>query len=106
MTTIETHQIVVVRRHAGSTLALCPVCLKEVEMVQLEEASILVGVSLRDICRQVSDDDIHLAVTENGGLVCLNSLLNNASFMDRGINRDGADTLSLPPADLSNDSEY
>jgi len=83
VTTIETHRFVVVRRHAGSTLAPCPVCLKEVEMVQLVEASILAGVSLRDICRQVSDDHFHLAVTENGGLVCLNSLLNNASLIDR-----------------------
>ena len=75
VTTIEMHQIVTVRRPVGATLAWCPVCLGEVEMVPLEEAALLVGVSLRDICRRVGADDIHVVETANSGLVCLNSLL-------------------------------
>jgi hypothetical protein len=51
VTTIEMHQIVIVRRPAGATIALCPACLKEVEMATLEEAALLAGVGLRDICR-------------------------------------------------------
>lgn len=106
VTTIETHQIVIVRHPARATLAQCPACLKEVEMVSLEAASLLAGLSLRDICRRVSDDDLHLAVTENGGLVCLNSLLNKISLEDGRLSSGGADTPSLPAADLGNDSQH
>lgn len=75
VTTIEIHQIVIVRRPGGAALAWCPTCLKEVEMVPPEEAALLAGVSLRDICRGVGADDIHLVETANGGLICLNSFL-------------------------------
>lgn len=106
VTTIETHQIVIVRRPGGATLARCPRCLKEVEMVSLLEASVLAGVSLLDICRRVIDDDLHLAVSESVGLVCLDSLLKNVSSGDAGLNSDGADIPLLPVADLSDDSEH
>jgi hypothetical protein len=106
VTTIETHQIVIVRRPRGATLARCPACLKEVELVSLEEASLLAGVSLLDICRHVTHDDVHLAVTENGGLVCLDSLLKKSSPGDRGFTSDRADIPLLPAADLNDDSEH
>ena len=48
VTTIETHQIVIVRRPAGATLAQCPACGKEVEMVPLGDASLLNKGSLGD----------------------------------------------------------
>ena len=99
MTTIETHQIVIVRRPTGAAHAMCPACLKEVEMVSLEEAALLAGVGLRDICRQVGDDHIHLVETAEATLVCTNSLLNKISLGERGLNSDGPDILSLPAAD-------
>lgn len=80
VTTIETHQIVIVRRPGGAALAWCPACLKEVEMVPLEEAALLAGVSLQNICRRVAADDIHFVETANGGLICLNSLLKEDFF--------------------------
>ncbi len=87
VTTIEMHQIVIVRRPGGAALgaapALCPACLSEVEMVPLEEAALLVGISLRDICRRAGDDDIHFVVTADGTLVCTNSLLNKTYLGDR-----------------------
>ena len=101
MTTIEMHQIVTVRRPAGATIALCPACLKEVEMATLEEAALLAGVGLRDICRRVSADLVHLVETADGALICLASLLNKVSLGDGGLNSDGADPLLLPPADAS-----
>ena len=101
VTTIEMHQIDIVRRPAGAALAQCPACLKEVEMVSLEEAALLAGVSLRDICRRVGADHLHFIETAHGGLVCTDSLLNKVPLGDGGLNSDGADTLSLPPADLS-----
>jgi hypothetical protein len=101
VTTIEVHQIVTIRRLAGAALAWCPACLKEVEMVSLKEAAVLTGVSLRDICRRVGADDIHFFETADGGLVCTSSLLNKVSLGDGGLNSDGANTLLLPAADLS-----
>jgi hypothetical protein len=101
VTTIEVHQIVTIRRLAGAALAWCPACLKEVEMVPLEEAALLAGVSLRDICRRVGADRIHFVEAADGGLVCTNSLLNMVSLGDAGLNSDGADALRLPPADPS-----
>jgi hypothetical protein len=106
VTTIETHKIVIVRRHENATLGWCQACLKEIEMVHLEEAALLAGVSLRDICRRVGDGEMHFIETANGGLVCTNSLLNKVSLGDAELNSDRADTLALPAADLSDDPEY
>ena len=75
VTTIETHQIVFVRHTPSPAVAWCPACLKEVEMVCLENAALLTGVSLSDLCRRVGDGDIHLVETANGSLVCAYSLL-------------------------------
>jgi len=101
VTTIETHQVVIVRRTPGATLAECPACLNNVKMVPLEQAALLSGVSLRDICRRVGDGDIHFVEAADGGLVCLPSLLNEVSFGDGGLNCDGGDTRCLLPADTS-----
>jgi len=105
VTTIETHQIVTVRRPAGATLACCPACLNVVEMIHLQQAALLAGVSLLDICRRVVADDIHFVETANGGLVCLSSLYNKFSLGDGGLNSDGADTLPPPSTDLSGAEE-
>lgn len=101
VTTIEMHQTVTIRRLAGAAFAWCPACLKEVEMVSLEEAAHLGGVSLRDICGRVGSDHLHFLETSDGGLVCISSLLNEFSLGDGGLNSDGADTLLLPAADPS-----
>jgi hypothetical protein len=101
VTTIETHQIVAVRRPAGATLLPCPACLRDVEVVSLEEAAILAGVSLRDICRSVGADRLHFVETPDGGFVCTDSLLNKASLNGGGLAADGADALLLPAADPS-----
>src|SRR5215207_2016508 len=101
VTTIETHQVVVVRRPEGAADSWCPSCLKQVQMVSLEEAALLVGVGLRDICRRVGDGDIHLIETTGGARVCPASLLTKVSLGDGGLNSDGADTWSLPAPDLS-----
>lgn len=75
VTTIETHQIVLVRRPEGAAPAWCPACLKEVDTASIEQAALLTGISLRDICRRVGDDQLHFIETADGGLVCLPSLL-------------------------------
>lgn len=105
VTTIEMHQIVTIRRLAGATLAWCPVCLKEVEVVSLEEAALLAGFSLRDICGSVGTDHLHFIETSNGGLICTSSLLNVASLGDGALNSEGAELLSLPATDLSDTAD-
>lgn len=105
VTTIEMHQIVTIRRLTGATLAWCPVCVKEVEVVSLEEAALLAGVSLRDICRRVGADHLHFVDTSDGGLICTSSLLNVASLEDGGLHSDGAEVLSLPATDLSDTAD-
>ena len=97
MTTIETHQVVIVRRPEGAADSWCPSCLKQVQMVSLEEAALLAGVSLRDICRRVGDGDIHMVETTCGALVCPASLLKRVALGDGGLNPDGAD---IPPSPL------
>ena len=99
MTTVEMHQTFTVRRRAGAADCWCPACLKQVPTVSLEEAALLAGVGLRDICRRVGDGDIHLVETADGTPVCLASLLLEVSSGDGGLNSEGADVPSLPPAD-------
>ena len=99
VTTIEMHQTVTVRRPEGAADSWCPACLKQVQMVSLEEAALLADVGLRDICRRVGDGDIHLVETADGTPVCLASLLNKVPLGDVGLDSDGADPLLLPPAD-------
>lgn len=74
-------------------------------MVSLEEAALLAGVSLRDICRRVGADHLHFVDTSDGGLVCTSSLLNVASLGDGGLHSDGAEVLSLPATDLSDTAD-
>ena len=75
-------------------------------MVSLEEASILAGVNLLEICRRVSEDDVHLTVTDNGGLVCLESLLQMVSVEGTGPTANAPDLPLLLPADLGEDSKH
>jgi hypothetical protein len=105
VTTIEMHQVVIVRRPEGVTLSRCPVCQKDVEMVSLEEASMLAGVDPLDICHRLTEDDVHFTVTEKERLVCLDSLMKKVSLGDTSLNAERADIPLLPAADLNNHSE-
>ena len=81
MTTIETHQVVSFKRSAGEVVAWCPLCLREVEMVSLYQAALVAGVTLRDICQRVSDDNIHLVESASEALICVNSLRKFAEIL-------------------------
>jgi hypothetical protein len=105
VTTVEMHEIVIVRRRAGVSLAQCSACLKEVEMVSLEQAAQLADISLRDICRRVGDGDIHLVETAEGGLVCTNSLLNKFALGGGELSTEDAGTRCQPAADLSDTAD-
>lgn len=72
VTTIETHEVLVVRRRAGEPSLLCAACADEAEMLSPRDAARLSGVSQRTIYRWMEDGRIHFSETADGGLyVCL-----------------------------------
>lgn len=73
--TVETHQLLVVRRGNRIIEDWCTQCGRQVSMVTADEAAALAGVSLRTICRRVEAGKLHFKETGEGLLfICLNSL--------------------------------
>lgn len=75
-TTIEIHQVYVIRQPGSSIPVLCPECATEVaSMVTPEEAASVTGVPRRSIYRLIEAGLIHyLEATDDSLLVCLNSI--------------------------------
>ncbi|HZS04304.1 MAG TPA: hypothetical protein VFD58_05665 [Blastocatellia bacterium] len=74
--TVETEQVVVIRRAAEPISLWCAGCAAAVTMVTPAEAAIITGSSLRAVCREVEADRLHFTETADGLLlICLNSLL-------------------------------
>ena len=74
--TVETHQVLVVRRGGRLDEDWCTQCCREVRMVTADEAAALAGVSLRAICRGVEVGALHFKEPGDGLLfICLNSLV-------------------------------
>jgi hypothetical protein len=73
--TLETSEVVVVRQPRSTVRCWCEACSLEVEMLPAAEAALLLGVTLRKLCRQVDLGSLHYAELEAGVLlICLNSL--------------------------------
>ena len=76
--TVESSEVLVIRKPGGSILAWCPGCVAETVMIRPEAAAVLTGLSTRTIYRRVEAGRVHFAETTEGALlVCLNSLLAN-----------------------------
>ena len=76
MTTVYTHEVLVVRGHGTPTESWCAVCARLVRMLTVEESVDLAGVTSRTIHRLVEDGRVHFSETPGGLLlVCRNSLL-------------------------------
>jgi hypothetical protein len=74
-TTIETHEVWVIKRPCRILLAWCPTCCEQVKMVRPEEAAALTEVNLRTIFRWADTARVHFTETPDGLLlVCLDSL--------------------------------
>ena len=73
--TFETDRILIIRRRT-SARAWCPQCGREVDLVGLEEAGLLTGIS-RDALRRGVDSQIwHFTeAADKSVFICLNSLL-------------------------------
>lgn len=75
MTTIETHEVWVIRKPRQPQLSFCSACGTEAQMLEPVEAARLARVSLRTIYRWVEDGRLHFTETADEGLIiCLNSL--------------------------------
>lgn len=73
--TIETDQVVVIRRYRKVLRTWCVACAKKVMMVTAGEAAAATGVSLITVYRWVESCNVHSAETQEGLLfVCLDSL--------------------------------
>ena len=75
--TIETHQILILRKPGGRVRSWCAACAMEGDMVSAEQAAVIAAVGLREICGEIEAGLLHHRETPDGLLVvCLNSLLN------------------------------
>ena len=75
VTTIETHQVWIIRRQRSSNRPRCSECREQDGMLTPEEAARLTGASTRDIYRRVEAGLIHFMEIPDGGLfVCLASI--------------------------------
>lgn len=74
-TTIETHQVLVVKSSPGTTECFCPGCKAVVRTVVAGQAAAIAGVSERMIHRWVELDLVHFLETPAGQLlICVPSL--------------------------------
>lgn len=76
--TVETEQVVIIRPIEEGARRWCPTCAATVPMVTSDNAALLLGSSLRAICRQVEAGQLHFCETETGRLfICLHSITNH-----------------------------
>jgi uncharacterized protein YaeQ len=74
--TIESHQVMILRRSNDAIQVWCERCGDRVRMVTAEQAGIISGSTLRLVLRQVEADAVHFSETSEGRLfICLNSLI-------------------------------
>lgn len=73
--TVETEQIVIIRRPTGGVQTWCVDCSAIVRMVTPEEAALLTHVTTRTIYRLAEAGELHFTETSEGVLLlCLDSL--------------------------------
>lgn len=74
--TIESHQVMILRRNKDAIQIWCERCGERVKMVTAEQAGVISGSTLRLVLRQVEADAVHFTETAEGRLfICLNSLM-------------------------------
>ena len=73
--TVETDEVMVIRRLGVPNGGWCPSCGVQAEMVTAEEAARLSGARWQEIARLVKAGHVHFSETPDGGLrICSNSL--------------------------------
>jgi hypothetical protein len=75
-TTIEKHEVVLIRSSRKLKRVFCPECAEPVALVTPDEAVRISGISSRAIYRLIEEGRIHLAETPDGvALICPATLL-------------------------------
>ena len=75
-TTVEKHEVVVIRGSRRLKRVFCPECSEPVALVALDEAVKFSGISSRAVYRLIEEGRIHFAETADGGaLICPATLL-------------------------------
>jgi hypothetical protein len=70
--TIETERVIVLSRLL--VREYCRECNEEVEMLAIQDAAIVSGVSQQAICCRIEEDKLHARQTDGQTLICFNSL--------------------------------
>lgn len=78
-TTVEKRELYLIRKPRGSRRVRCRECTQPVELITLEEAVQLAGVSSRAIYRWIECEAIHFDETIGVALICPASLLKQLS---------------------------
>ena len=80
--TISTSEILVIRQAQSLSLADCPQCGRQTDMLTSEQVVTLTGISSRNLFKLVEDGQLHFRETSQGHLlICLASLhANNAQL--------------------------
>lgn len=73
--TIETHEVMVIRRQGSYPQSHCRRCGEQATMLSLDEATALSNISTRKLFRLVEDGKLHFIETPKGTLlICSESL--------------------------------
>jgi len=78
--TTKSHEILIVRGNRNTTIrGHCPTCKSEVDMLTLDAAVRVSGISGREVVRRIAANEIHFSETASGDLLvcreCLNAWL-------------------------------
>jgi hypothetical protein len=91
--TIETERLLVIQRSRGSAESWCAVCGAQVDMVGVQEATMIMGASEREIFQLSEAGAIHFAETAEGRtLFCVPSLLTLGNNQVRALARSTSKT--------------
>jgi hypothetical protein len=72
--TVDTDEVLVIRRPAVAILAWCGKCSAQVRMITVDQAAAAAGVSPRVIFRRLEAGRIHFTETVDDVLICANSI--------------------------------
>lgn len=75
-TTVEKHEVVIIRTPQRFNRVLCPKCTEPVALVTLDQALMLSGIGSRAIYRLIEREQIHFVeMPATGDLICPATLL-------------------------------
>lgn len=93
--TIETHEVMVIRRTGNRATSLCPRCGDRATMLTLDEATTVFAVSTRNLFRFVEEEKLHYVETPKGTLLVCSESLSEAKASCQPLLPEGDDDDAL-----------